>query len=267
MFGLSNACPIPIALVGHDTFVPALLLTTLVLSSVVVFLLSFGSVVLATFRARQACARHKVSLPDPSPLEFEAVVPNARRAKWLVVVGDDSLSAYCIGLVRPWVVVSSRLFARLGEPGLRAVLEHEASHRRRHDPLRAALASSLAQALFFVPSLGDLAQATLAENEISADASAVGQVGRANLVSALLVLLGHPAPAGSATMASAPLLELRLDALEHGSRPVVRLARSRLVISAVLVVALLATAAWLPGYPPSRMVRSVPAAAVRVQPL
>jgi len=171
VFGPSDACPIPIALVGRDTFVPALLLASLVVSSVVVFLLSFGSVVLATFRARQACARHRVPLPSPFPIE--AVVPNARRAKWLVVVGDDSLSAYCIGLLRPWVVVSSRLLEELSEPGLRAVLEHETSHCHRHDPLRAALAGSLARALFFVPSLGDLAKATLAENEISADARAV----------------------------------------------------------------------------------------------
>jgi len=82
----------------------------------------------------------------------------------------------------------------------------------------------------------------------------------------LLALLGHPAPLGSATMATAPLLRLRLDALEQGSRPAVPLARGRLVVSVVLVVALLATAAWLPRYPPSRMVRSAPATVMGVQP-
>lgn len=107
-------------------------------------------------------------------------------------------------------------------------------------------------------------ESTLAENEVNADAKAIVAVGRAKLVSALLVLAGDPAPPAAATMAAPPLLIPRLDALQFGKRPAVRLPLYRLIISAVLVVALLATAGWLPHYRPSRVVRSMPTVVLHV---
>jgi Zn-dependent protease with chaperone function len=245
--------------VGHDSFVPALLLGLLVLSSVTLFVVSFARTVMATARARRACVRHRT----PMLAALEGALCGVAGPRWVVVVVDEAPAAYCLGLFRPWVVVSTGLLGRLDKPGLRAVLEHEASHRRRRDPLRATLARSLARALFFVPSLKNLAEATLAENEVSADAKAVGSVGRADLISALLVLLGHPAPVGSATMATKHLLTLRLDALESGKRQAVRLPLGPLIISAVLVAGLLGTAAWLPNYPTSHLVRSLPCPVAR----
>lgn len=93
-----------------------------------------------------------------------------------------------------------------------------------------------------------------------------GQWAGQNLACALLALLGHPASPGDATMATEALLRLRLDALKAGSCPAVRVPPGRLLISAVLVATLLATAAWLPRYPKSHAVRSMPTLAMRALP-
>jgi Zn-dependent protease with chaperone function len=250
--GRSLECPVPVILVGHDSFVPAVLLGALVLASLALFALSFVGIAVATARARRACAKCRTRRPVP----IKAEVTAARSPKWLVVVEEPSPVAYCIGLLRPWVELSSGLLDRLSGPGVRAVLAHEASHRRRRDPLRAALGRSLARGLFFVPSLRDLADATLAENEISADLEAASLAGRENLAAALLAMLKSPAPPGSAPMATEDLLQVRLDALETNKRPAVRPKRARLVMSALFMGALLAAGAWLPRYPAAHVVRS-----------
>ena len=188
VLGRSSVCPVPVTLFGHNSFVPVFMLTALLLASIVLFVVSFARITVATLGARRTCTLHRIVSP--------AVLSSVRSAKWLLVVDDAAPTAYCIGLLRPWVVITSGLVERLTEPSLRAVVAHETSHRRRRDPFRSALAMSVARGLFFVPSLRDLAAATSAENEISADAKAVGLVGRANLVTGLLAVLGHPAPTG-----------------------------------------------------------------------
>jgi hypothetical protein len=74
------------------------------------------------------------------------------------------------------------------------------------------------------------------------------------LAGALLEVLGHPAPAGSATMATKDLVLSRLDALESGEHPKVQLRPARMFVSAAIVAALLGAAAWLPRCPGSRTV-------------
>ena len=241
----SPTCPMPIALVGHHTLVPAVLLGLLVTASVTLFARSFAAIAIATLRAKRDCDRRAVN----TILLASSIGLNVS-PKWLVVIAQDDPTAFCVGLLRPSVVVSSGLVSRLAEPGLRAVVDHELAHRRRRDPLRYALAKSAACGLFFLPSLRDLADATRVENEVSADASAARYSGKAALATALLELLGHPVPAGSAAMATKDLISQRLDALESGERPRVELHVTRTLASVAAVAGLLVAAAWL-RYPSS----------------
>lgn len=255
-FGPSTACPVPVALVGHDTYLPAAICGALVVASAVLFLASFTGTAVATLRAKRSCARRRAPYPWPATA---ISAWSERPPKWLMVVPEDDPDAYCLGLFRPWVVVSSGLLQRLGEPALKAVLEHEASHRRRRDPLRYAVGKSLARGLFFVPLLVDLAEATLAENEASADARAVGFAGRRAVVTAMLETVAHPsAPAGSAGMATEEFLRLRIDALESGKRPRVRLRPARLVASGLGLALLLGAGVWLASSPHPRVVMLQP---------
>jgi Peptidase family M48 len=89
------------------------------------------------------------------------------------IIPDERPLAFCAGLVKPRVYVSSGAVALLDEPALRAVLEHERHHAIRRDPLRLAAGRVVARALFFVPGLGELVRRQEALAELSADESAV----------------------------------------------------------------------------------------------
>ena len=67
---------------------------------------------------------------------------NLARLGWrhLQVVASDEVLCFCIGLLRPRIVVSTGLVELLDQAELEAVLAHEASHQRRRDPMRLMVA-------------------------------------------------------------------------------------------------------------------------------
>jgi Zn-dependent protease with chaperone function len=127
---------------------PVVACGALVAVSVALFARSFVTIALATWRAKRQLAHLRVAYQLPP-----AVAPGDLEG--LVVIEDERSTAFCVGLFRPSVVVSTGLLEHLGEPALRAVVGHELSHLARRDPLRRALARSIARGLFFVPSLSD----------------------------------------------------------------------------------------------------------------
>lgn len=243
LFGPGTACPMPVALVGDHTLVPVALCGALVVASVALFARSFVSIALATRRTRRQVARHVVMHQLPPAAALACLAGDLGR---LVVIEDKRPTAFCTGLWRPRVVVSTGLLEKFGEPAMKAVFEHELSHHRRRDPFRRALAKGVARGLFFVPSLSDLADVVPAEDEVAADTAAVGSVGRAPLARALYDVLSYPVPAGAAAMGGKDLLMLRLSALETGELPRAHLSPLRLAASAVAVAVLLGAGAWLP---------------------
>ena len=112
------------------------------------------------------------------------------------VVPDERPRAFCAGLIRPRVYVSSGAVALLDEPALHAVLAHERHHASRRDPLRLAAGRVLARALFFVPGLGELARRQQALAELSADERAIAAApeNRSALARAMLSFSEHSGP-------------------------------------------------------------------------
>lgn len=99
------------------------------------------------------------------------------RVAWVMddalVIHHEQLVAFCAGLLRPRVYVSTFAVATLDEQALRAVLDHERAHRHRFDPLRLSAGRILARALFFVPGIRKLAAQHASLSELSADEYAV----------------------------------------------------------------------------------------------
>jgi hypothetical protein len=112
----------------------------------------------------------------------------------VTVVRDRRPLAFCAGLARPAVYVSDAALARLGEGELRAVIEHEAHHARRRDPLRLLAAQTTADAFGFLPPLRGLARSSVALADLAADAAAVAAVGSRAPLAAALLALEEPAP-------------------------------------------------------------------------
>jgi len=114
---------------------------------------------------------------------------------------DVRPQAFCAGLVRPRVYLSSGAVHVLDCHELDAVLAHEAHHATRRDPLRILLARLLRDALFFLPIMRHVADRYGALAEMAADEAAVRHCGdRAALASAMLTF-DERAPAGTVGIA------------------------------------------------------------------
>jgi Zn-dependent protease with chaperone function len=113
---------------------------------------------------------------------------NPRPFRGAVVIDDERLQAFCAGLVRPCVYVSTGAVELLDDLGLEAVLAHERHHARRRDPLRVATGRVLAQALFLLPGLRELIEREQSLAELGADESAVNAApaNRSGLAGAML---------------------------------------------------------------------------------
>ena len=105
-----------------------------------------------------------------------------------LVIDDDRPRAFCAGLLRPRVYVTSGAVALLDESALEAVLTHERHHASRRDPLRLAVGRVLAGAIFFLPGLGELGRRHEKLAELVADEGAISAApgNRAALARAML---------------------------------------------------------------------------------
>lgn len=89
------------------------------------------------------------------------------------VIEDQRVQAFCAGLARPRVYITTGALAILDEESLSAVLCHERHHARRRDPLRLAASRVIARSFFFLPGIRELRRRQHALAEVSADESAV----------------------------------------------------------------------------------------------
>ena len=100
--------------------------------------------------------------------------------------------AFCFGLLKPRICLSTGLIDALSDQELKAVLMHEDFHRRHYDPLRMLLAESMAAMLFFLPAAAEWRDLFLTSTELAADRHAMRLSERFSLAGALHKLLTHP---------------------------------------------------------------------------
>lgn len=114
----------------------------------------------------------------------------------VAVVDSPTPEAFCAGLLRPRVYVSTTALRALSRPQLAAVLAHERHHAARRDPLRLLVARTVAEGMFFLPVLGRLTERYAALTELAADEAALQATGGPKaLASALLAFDSHTIPA------------------------------------------------------------------------
>lgn len=89
------------------------------------------------------------------------------------VIDEDRPLAFCHGLLRPRIYLSSGTLSALAPAEIEALLAHERHHARRRDPLRLAVARVLGGALFFLPVLPRLLDRYADEAELAADEAAL----------------------------------------------------------------------------------------------
>lgn len=158
------------------------------------------------------------------------------------MIAADRPLAFCAGLIRPRVYVSTGTIAHLAPDALSAVLEHEWHRARRCDPLRLALGRVLSDALFFVPGLDKLIQQHVQLIELGADEAAVHRspANRPALARAILTFVDASGGTGVDGKRVDHLLEPRLNGWRF---PVVLCAAATAVITLLIAVVVLVSRA------------------------
>jgi Zn-dependent protease with chaperone function len=162
------------------------------------------SSIVGRLRRTQRLASALGSMAEPSPRDrFETV-------------DSPEAFAYCVGLWRPKVVVSTGLIRRLRPEQLRAVVAHEQEHALRRDNLRHALASACSLPLGSRGRRKLLADLTSASEE-ACDRTAAARTNSETVLAALAALApAKRAPRMGTTFDSSASLATRTEAL---SRP------------------------------------------------
>jgi len=183
--------------------------------------LLLGGTLRALWRAALSvgCARRFIAAAPTSP---DVGAPTLHRAGGraglggrIVLLADPRPRAFCYGLRRPRVAMTTGLLALLDEDELEAVLRHEAYHAAHRDPLRLVVANALAAVFFFLPLLALLRDHYAVAAELAADRHAIRGMGTdRGIAAALYKLLSHPeCPPPAAAVGATSVLPLRVDAL------------------------------------------------------
>ena len=232
-------------------------------------LAGLGAMVLTTaiLVARQLVGQHRLAyaaaarrvLVGPAPA---AVLTDTGLGRRIVVAQDRPAYAFCAGLVFPRVYVSTGLLALLTPLEIEAVLQHEACHLQRRDPLRLFVADLLRVLLSPFPAIGTVIARMRIDLELAADQAALAVVPVDVLASALVkVARAGYRDAPSFAVAGLTPTAARIDALL--GRPIdVRCDRRELIVTGLVLLVVLMVAVHL-AVLVNPMVPRCPACAVR----
>lgn len=195
-------------------------------------LVVIARVVTATLHELRASRRFIAGLAARAPEPWQAVL----------LIEDSAAVAFCAGLARPRVYVSTAALALLDDSALDAVIAHERHHARRRDPARLALGRVLARALFFVPGLAALTERQRALAELTADESAIATAhgDRSALARAMLGFADAAAPGASSVGIDPARVDYLLGEPPSWRFPLVLSLAGLLVITLMIAVAALA---------------------------
>ena len=149
--------------------------------------------------------------------------------------------AFCYGLRRPRICLSSGMVTALDAEQLTALLWHEQAHLLQRDPLKVAVGRAWTAMFFFLPLARTLYSGYLLAKEIEADAYACTRCGgNGPLTAALARLLDVQDARGLVVPQAAggtDALEMRVDSL-LGHAPVFRIPPQILFLSSAVLVGL-----------------------------
>ena len=138
----------------------------------------------------------------------------------LFLVNDQKVFAYCLGIRKPKIYISTELVKKMTRKELKAILLHEKYHLENKDPLIMLFVTTVQHLFPFFPFISDLIRNYRIDREILADKEAIKLLGAAPLISTLKKLLNLEAASFAFTVGVSELdtLEPRIRALVRKDR-------------------------------------------------
>ena len=219
----------PIATVEHGHFVSLCLVALHALLTPVhgvfhlLFLSGLGYAVVDRARAWHLVRRTLSHASWKTPRQGDPVWGAAELAGMdparLRVLADSPTPAFTIGWRRPTIFVAEEAARLFAADQLAAVLEHEAAHVRRRDPLRLSLLRFLSCMLYWLPLVRRLADDLADEVELLADRASTKPVVLASAILLSAQQCCHRPVAGSASLHGRDLIDRRVRQLLGETQP------------------------------------------------
>jgi len=214
------------------------------LMSYAILLLLMGSLglglvrfVLQTVRTRRT-VRRLLAFSQPVASDLVPLVQRLGLTGRLDLVQTPVPIAFCYGLRRPRICLSTGMVTALDAEQLTALLWHEHAHLLQRDPLKVAVGRAWTAMFFFLPLARTLYSGYLLAKEIEADAYACTRCGsNGPLTAALVRLLDVQDALGLAVpqaAGSTDALEMRVDSL-LGDAPVFRVPPQIMFLSSAVL--------------------------------
>ncbi len=199
--------------------------------------------------AQRQLGRDALARWRPPDAELARLTRRLRAEGRIVTTSDESVYAFCGGLLRARVYLSRGLLRLLAPAELEAVVRHELHHARRHDPLR-FFVSDLARRLACVfPILGVLDQRVRVSAEVTADRAALSAVAMEDLAGALVKVLRASATGQPpARLAALSPTTARIRAL-NGEPINVPVDWRDVLVSAIVALLFVCMLSWLAMHP------------------
>jgi Zn-dependent protease with chaperone function len=210
--------------------VPALLIVSLALASCA----ALARALLRVVGERRLIARLPVEPVVNGTLGDVA----AAAAVPVQLITSARATAFCVGLIRPRIVVSRALVERLADEELAAAVWHEAQHLHARAPAKSLVARLMARTFFWAPALPRLLDRYLLVKELEADRVAIAHTSRKALAGAVMMeTLGQPAPASTVGLGESAAI--RVDRLlDPGAQLPPLLTRTQALVTLTAVGAL-----------------------------
>ena len=189
-------------------------------------------------KTREFLAQLEVVSASDVPAGLKSTLCTMGLSSHTRVVASSIPLAFCTGMLRPKIYISTGLASLVSHPELAAVLWHEELHRRRDHPLWLFLVDAVSHVLFFLPVAAEISRNLMLSSELAADAYAIKRSSRAALAGALHALLtASPPQALPIRLAGLSATSARITALLDRQSPFFSLsARSVLISSVSLMV-------------------------------
>lgn len=171
---------------------------------------------------------------------IQPLLAKLRLENQVLVIKDTQPLAFCFGISRPMIYLSSGLLGMLKKNELEAVLRHEKYHLDHKDSLVLFLVSTTAALLPFFPILIDLINFYRTKQELNADQEAIRAMSNArSLVSVLRKFLLYKPSLSVAfvpALAEWDTLNARIKSIVHKKAYGIKISLSHLIVSLLSVL-------------------------------